>query len=79
MLTLRNNSIGPIGLEAIADALESATNLESLSLFGNKFSNDNGIHFYRLIKHRLPYTRVFLDIDVYVVDGQYMIAEIPFN
>jgi Ran GTPase-activating protein (RanGAP) involved in mRNA processing and transport len=79
VLTLRNNSIGPKGLHALADALESTINLESLTIFGNQFNNDNGIQFHRLIQHRLPYTRVFLDIDVYVVDGQYMVAEVPFN
>jgi hypothetical protein len=72
---LKNNKIGPVGLEAIAKALETSINLESLTIFGNDFSNQNGVHFYDLIKHRLPYTNMYLDIQVYIVDGMYKIAE----
>jgi hypothetical protein len=72
---MKTNKIGPVGLEAIANALENSVNLESLTIFGNDFSNKNGSHFYDLIQHRLPYTNVFLDIDVYVVDGIFKIAE----
>lgn len=76
MLTLKNNSIGPLGLAALATALETSTNLESITLFGNRFDNATGMQYYRLVKQRFPYTQVFIDIDVYVVDGQYMIAEV---
>lgn len=73
-LTLKNNSIGPVGLAALAQALESGSNIESLTIFGNDFDNANGLQFHNLIKHRLPYTQVSIDIDVYIVDGRYLIA-----
>eukprot|EP01040_Poterioochromonas_malhamensis_P010526 gene10526-11462_t len=74
-LTLKSNNIGPIGLEAIAQALATSVNLESLTIFGNNFDNQNGRDYFELIRHRLPYTNMYLDIKVYVVDGQYKIAE----
>lgn len=74
-LTLRNNDIGPIGLTALANALESPNNLENLVVFGNRFDNDNGIQYLDIITHRTPYTGLKIDISVYVVDGKYMIAE----
>jgi Ran GTPase-activating protein (RanGAP) involved in mRNA processing and transport len=76
VLTLKNNRIGPIGLTAIANALETASNIETLTLFGNSFSNDNGKQYQRLLQQRLKYTQVNLDIDIYVVDGQYQVAEV---
>jgi Ran GTPase-activating protein (RanGAP) involved in mRNA processing and transport len=76
VLTLKNNSIGPLGLAALATALETSTNLEFITLFGNRFDNATGMQYHRLVKQRFPYTQVFIDIDVYVVDGQYMIAEV---
>jgi hypothetical protein len=75
VLTLKNNNIGPIGLQAIAHALETSTNLEQLWLFGNNFDNNNGMMFHELLQNRLPYCNLSLDITVYVVDGNYMIAE----
>jgi hypothetical protein len=41
---MKTNKIGPVGLEAIANALENSVNLESLTIFGNDFSNKNGSH-----------------------------------
>jgi len=77
-LTLRNNKIGPIGLSAIGNTLQdcNSCSLESLTLFGNNFDNTTGKLYFNLIQNKLPYTGMFLDIDVYVVDGNYMIADI---
>lgn len=72
---MKSNNIGPIGLEAIAQALATSVNLESLTIFGNNFDNQNGRDYFELIRHRLPYTNMYLDIKVYEVDGQYKIAE----
>jgi len=74
-LSLKNNNIGPIGLKAIADALECNSTLESISIFGNNFNDDNGKQFHEFIRNVVPYTALYLDIDVYVVDGNYNIAE----
>ena len=73
-LSLKNNKIGPKGLEALAQALESNTTLKTLTLFGNEFNNANGKKYSDLIQYRLPYTGVQLDFHVYIVDGAYMIA-----
>jgi hypothetical protein len=75
VLTLKNNSIGPIGLAALAQALETSACLEELQVFGNEFNNDNGMQFHALLQHRLPYFNMRVDVRVYVVDGTYMVAE----
>jgi len=74
-LTLKNNTIHSIGLHALAKAIEQTHTLTFLSLFGNHFDNANGKEYYDLINQRIPYIGLSLDITVYVVDGQYMIAE----
>jgi len=75
LLSLKTNKITAPGLKSIADTLETNTTLESLSLFGNDFSNANGKQYFDLIKNRLPYTGLRIDIDIYVVDGVYKVAE----
>lgn len=60
---------------AIAHALETCQNLESITLFGNHFDNDTGKKYMELIQTRLAYTNVYIDIHVYEVDGVYHIAE----
>jgi Ran GTPase-activating protein (RanGAP) involved in mRNA processing and transport len=75
VLTLKNNSINAPGLSSFVEALTENGVMESLTLFGNKFSNSNGKQYLEFIKHRMPVTGVYLDIDIYVVDGQYKVAE----
>lgn len=74
-LSLKNNKIGSLGLSAICEVLEVNNTLESVTIFGNSFDNVNGNQFHNLINCRIPYTGLFLDIDVYVVDGEFLIAE----
>ena len=59
----------------IGHALSKNNTLEYLSLFHNDFDQDSGKIFHDLIKHRLPYVGLRLDVDVYIVDGQYITAE----
>ena len=74
---LRGNVIGRAGLCAIAEAVYNNKNLEQLTLFGNSFEQTAGSMFYNVIKKYLPFrsTPLKLDIDVYIVDGIYMIAD----
>jgi hypothetical protein len=74
-LTIKNNNIGAKGLNAIAEALSVTQTLESISVFGNNFDNNNGEHFFNLINNRFTYTGLYIDIDVYIVDDIFMIAE----
>ncbi len=60
---------------ALAEALHVSNSLESLLVFGNDFEQESGGMFHELINNRLKYTGLQLDIDVYVVDGTYMIAD----
>jgi Ran GTPase-activating protein (RanGAP) involved in mRNA processing and transport len=75
VLTLKNNKIGDKGLMALAQALETSRNLESISLFGNTFSNECGKIYKELCEQRLAYKNVQIDLSVYVVDDIYQIAE----
>eukprot|EP01038_Epipyxis_sp_PR26KG_P009523 gene9523-12828_t len=74
-ISMKNNKIGNIGLQAIGKALEKNQYLESISIFGNEFNNANGKQYLDLIDNRFAFTGLYIDIDVYVVDGVYMIAE----
>lgn len=75
-VTLRNNSIGPKGLIAVGEALKQTTSLQSITVFGNEFDQASGELYYHLIREVLPAKGIRIDIDVYLVDETYMIAEI---
>ena len=75
VLTLRSNKIN-VALEEMGLALEANSSLEQLSLFGNDFDETSGRVFFSLISRRLRYIGFALDVDVYEVDGKYMIAEV---
>ena len=72
---MKSNGIGEKGLVALADALEVSTTLKSIHLFGNEFEQISGKRYYDLIKHRFPYTDLTIDVNVYIVDRVYQIAE----
>jgi Ran GTPase-activating protein (RanGAP) involved in mRNA processing and transport len=74
-LSLKSNTID-VALEQLGYALEKNNTLQTLSLFGNDFNQVSGPVFFDLIRNRLRYTGMKLDIEVYVVDGEYMIAEV---
>lgn len=61
---------------ALGEALKKSTSLKSISLFGNEFDQRSGELFYDLTRNTLPAKGIHIDIDVYIVDGIYMIAEI---
>ena len=63
------------GLTAIGEVLQNNTTLESISIFGNGFNNANGKQYLDLIRTKFVYSGLYLDIDVYIVDGQYHVAE----
>jgi hypothetical protein len=87
VLTLRSCGIGPPGLLALGNALLQGGPLRKLSLFGNDFDFDNGQQYYGILQAaangELPGREegadvspsLTLDLTVYVVDGQYKIAE----
>ena len=74
-MTLRNNRIAHKGLCALAQAMESSQQLESITLFENNFTNETGRVFKDLCEQTLPYKNINIDVRVYVVDGLYQIAE----
>ena len=75
-LTLKSNSIGHAGLVALGNTLSTNNTLEYLSLFGNDFDNEVCKQYDSLIKDRLPYVGLSLDVTTYVVDGIYNVAEV---
>ena len=72
---MRSNGINAIGLEALGIALETNNSLEKLSLFGNEFSCEVGKQYQDVISTRLNIIGVRVDIQVYVVDDVYEVAE----
>jgi Ran GTPase-activating protein (RanGAP) involved in mRNA processing and transport len=79
-LTLKTNSVKTEGLSALSFAIQKNNTLEYLSIFGNEFSSKGegnvGQLFHSLIDQRLPYIPLEIDIRTYIVDGEYMIAEL---
>lgn len=73
-LTLTNNGISH-GLVAIGKALEKNNTIRTLTLFGNDFDMDSGKIFNDLQSNRFTYLNISIDIKVYIIDGQYMVAE----
>lgn len=63
----------------LGHALDVNCTLERLSIFGSDFDQVSGKIFHTLIQERLPLTGLSLDVDVYVVDGKYLIAECPLR
>ena len=75
-LTIKNNSIHSKGLVMIGTALESNNTLERLSLYGNDFDQDSGRLFHSLAKNRFDFIGLKIDIQMYIVDGEYQVAEV---
>jgi Ran GTPase-activating protein (RanGAP) involved in mRNA processing and transport len=73
-LTLKNNGISH-GLVAIGKALEKNNTLGRLTLFGNDFDMESGKIFNDLQNNRFAYLNISIDIQVYIIDGKYMVAE----
>jgi Ran GTPase-activating protein (RanGAP) involved in mRNA processing and transport len=73
-VTLKNNGISH-GLVAIGKALERNNTLGKISLFGNDFDMESGKIFSDLQTSRFSYLNVSIDIQVYVIDDKYMVAE----
>ena len=74
-ITLKTNSIGPVGLLALAAGLEKNNTLQYITIFGNEFDDESCRAFHSLITNRFPYVGVTCDIEIYVVDGVYKVAE----
>ena len=77
---MKTNSVKTEGLSALSFAIQKNNTLEYLSIFGNEFSSKGegnvGQLFHSLIDQRLPYIPLEIDIRTYIVDGEYMIAEL---
>eukprot|EP01041_Mallomonas_annulata_P002145 gene2145-4177_t len=69
------NGIGVSGLVAIGTALEKNNTLTRLAVWGNSFDDEAGRMYFDLARLRFPYVGLFIDIEVYVVDGVHMVAQ----
>jgi len=74
-LTLKNNRIGAQGLQAIGEAIAVNNTLQQLNLFGNDFDHATATQYDDLIRTRLPFVGMALDVKTYVVDGVCCVAE----
>lgn len=79
VLTLKNNDIGVSGLMALGLALDCNNTLQQLTLWGNNFNNEAGHLYYDLARLRFPYVGLAVDIEVYIVDGEYFVSEKAFE
>lgn len=73
-LTLNNNGISQ-SLVNIGRALEINNTIRKITLFGNDFDMQSGKIFNDLQTNRFPYLSISIDIQVYFIDGKYMVAE----
>eukprot|EP00607_Mallomonas_marina_P008097 CAMPEP_0182419984 /NCGR_PEP_ID=MMETSP1167-20130531/4444_1 /TAXON_ID=2988 /ORGANISM="Mallomonas Sp, Strain CCMP3275" /LENGTH=351 /DNA_ID=CAMNT_0024595307 /DNA_START=154 /DNA_END=1209 /DNA_ORIENTATION=- len=74
-LTLKHNNIKVSGLNSLCTALDSNNTLQYITLWGNNFTHESGGMYYDLCRLRCPYTGLLIDIEVYIVDEVYMVAE----
>lgn len=74
-LYLKNNSIHSEGLIALIKSLLEAKSLTELQIFGNDFDQSASKTLYEILQLENISTRIKLDVKIYIVDGQYMVAE----
>lgn len=74
-LTLKSNKINEKGLLSLGTSLYKNNNLQLLTLLGNTFSDHSAKLFGELCRDRLPYVNLWIDIQIYVVDGVHLVAE----
>lgn len=72
-LSLKNNDIKEGGFIVLALSLRCNTTLQYLTIFGNKFTDGTGRLISELSDSFCPDLQ--LDIEVYEVDGKFLIAE----
>ena len=76
-LDISSNSIGDMGLVAIADALNANTTLQRLLIFGNAFGEQSSEALKELSETRFRYYDLEeKDFQSYVVDGQPRVAKV---
>jgi len=76
-LDLSKNSIKDEGLVAVARGMEENQILSRLKLWGNRFDQPSAKCFHELFEGRFKYLQTAFDCDfkIYVVDGEYHIAQ----
>lgn len=74
-LDLRYNGIRDAGLEAIAEGMECNSSVERLLVWGNQFGVASLKRFAGLEDGRFALVGIFLDVQPFVVDGEYHAAE----
>jgi hypothetical protein len=74
-LTLKSNKINEYGLIALGNALYENNTLQLLTILGNNFNNNSAKLFGELSRDRLPYINLWIDIQIYIVDGVHLVAE----
>ena len=75
-LTLKSNRAKETGLIALAQSLYKNNTLQVLTLLGNKFNNNSSEMFGELCRDRFPFTGLTVDLQIYVVDGEHLVAEV---
>lgn len=75
-VTLKSNRAKEKGLLAIGRSLYQNNSLQLLTLLGNDFNDTSAKLFGELARDRLPFTNLALDIQIYVVDGVHLVAEL---
>jgi len=74
-ISLKSNKINETGLIAIGTSLFKNNTLQLLTLLGNHFANESAQLYGELERDRLPYINLWIDIQIYVVDGVHLVAE----
>ena len=75
ILTLKSNKINEYGLVSLGNALFHNNTLELLTVLGNNFTDASGKLFGELARDKLPYVNLWIDVQVYIVDGVHYVAE----
>lgn len=74
-LDLRNNNIQDPGLDALAEGMECNSSIERLFIWGNKFGQASLRRLAELEAGRFALVDVFLDVQPFLVDGEFHAAE----
>ena len=75
-LTLKSNRADEKGIVALGESLYSNNTLQLLTLLGNSFNNNSARLFGELSRDRFPFTGLATDLQIYVVDGEHLVADV---
>lgn len=75
-LTLKSNRAKESGLMALGNSLYKNSTLKLLTVLGNDFNDNSAKLFGELCRDRFPFTNMTVDVQVYIVDGVHLVAEV---